>query len=115
GPVTLAKLERLGVRTIGDLAALDQRLLQQTLGNAQGGHLAALAAGIDDRQVEVDVAVKSVGHEETYPTDLTERGDLERELVRLCDAVAARLRRQAIAARTLTLKVRFAGFRTVTR
>ena len=115
GPVTLAKLERLGVRTIGDLAALDERLLRQTLGNAQGSHLAALAAGVDDRPVEVDRAVKSIGHEETYPTDLTERSDLERELVRLSDAVAARLRRQATAARTLTLKVRFAGFRTVTR
>ena len=115
GPVTLAKLERLGVRTIGDLAALDERLVQQALGNAQGGHLAALAAGVDDRPVEVDRAVKSIGHEETYPTDLTERSDLERELVRLSDAVAARLRRQTTAARTVTLKVRFAGFRTVTR
>lgn len=115
GPVTLGKLERLGVRMIGDLATLDERLLRQALGNAQGSHLAALAAGIDDRPVEVDRAVKSIGHEETYPSDLTERDDLERELVRLSDAVASRLRRQGTAARTLTLKVRFAGFRTVTR
>lgn len=115
GPVTLQKLERLGVRTIGDLAALDARTLQHALGAAQGAHLLALAGGIDERAVEVDRAAKSIGHEETYPTDLGDMDDLDRELVRLSDAVASRLRHHGTAARTLTLKVRFAGFRTVTR
>ena len=115
GPVTLEKLERLGVRTVGDLAALDERTVVTALGSASGLHLLALAGGLDDRPVEVDRDPKSIGHEETYPHDLHDHADLERELVRLADAVSARLRRHGSGARTLTLKVRFAGFRTVTR
>lgn len=115
GPVTLEKLERLGVRTVGDLAALDERTVVNALGRASGTHLLALANGADERPVEVDRDPKSIGHEETYPHDIHEHADLERELVRLADAVASRLRRHGTGARTVTLKVRFAGFRTVTR
>lgn len=115
GPKTLEKLERLGVRTIGDLAVLDERIVVGALGQASGAHLLALSRAQDERPVEVDRDPKSVGHEETYPHDLYVHEDLERELVRLSDAVASRLRKHRLAARTLTLKVRFAGFRTVTR
>lgn len=115
GPKTLEKLERLGVRTIGDLAILDERVVVGALGQASGRHLLALARAEDDRPVEVERDPKSIGHEETYPHDLHDHEELERELVRLSDAVAARLRRHGLSARTLTLKVRFAGFRTVTR
>ena len=115
GPVTLEKLERLGVRTVGDLAELDERTVVNSLGQASGTQLLALSNGLDDRPVEVDRDPQSIGHEETYPHDLHELADLERELVRLSDAVSSRLRRHGSGARTLTLKVRFAGFRTVTR
>ncbi len=115
GPKTLEKLERIGVRTVGDLAGLDERAVVNSLGRASGLHLIALSHGTDDRPVEASRDAKSIGHEETYPHDVHELADLERELVRLSDAVSARLRRQQTAARTLTLKVRFAGFRTVTR
>jgi DNA polymerase-4 len=115
GPKTLEKLERLGVRTIGDLAALDERIVVGALGRASGRHLLALAHAQDDRPVEVERDPKSIGHEETYPHDLHDHDDLERELVRLSDAVASRLRSHGLPARTVTLKVRFAGFRTVTR
>ncbi len=115
GPVALEKLEQLGVRTIGDLALLDERTVTSALGRSAGTHLLALAQGHDDRAVEVAREAKSISHEETYPTDMYGHADLERELVRLSDAVAWRLRHHAIGARTLTLKVRFAGFRTVTR
>jgi DNA polymerase-4 len=115
GPVTFARLERLSIRTVGDLAALDERTLAGLLGTSQAAHLHALAWGRDERPVETDRDAKSIGHEETYPRDLVELADLERELVRLADAVAARLRREGVAARTANLKVRFAGFRTVTR
>ncbi len=115
GPKTLERLERLGVRTVGDLAALDERTVVAALGRASGTHLLALANGRDDRPVEPDRDPKSIGHEETYPHDLYEPDELRRELVRLADAVAARLRRHGSGARTLTLKVRFAGFRPVTR
>ena len=59
--------------------------------------------------------MKSIGHEETFATDRHTHDELLRELVRLSDAVAARLRAHGGAARTLTLKVRFAGFETITR
>ncbi len=115
GPKTLEKLERFGIRTVGDLAALDERSVVGRLGRASGAHLLALASGRDDRPVEVGRDPKSIGHEETYPHDLHELDDLERELVRLSDAVSSRLRKHGTGARTVTLKVRFAGFRTVTR
>jgi len=65
--------------------------------------------------VEVDRAAKSVGHEETYATDLHTQEELHRELVRLADGVAGRMRSQGLAARTFTLKVRFSGFHTISR
>ena len=115
GPKTLEKLDRLGIRTVGDLAELDERTIVASLGRASGTHLLALAMGLDDRPVEVSRDPKSIGHEETYAHDLHDFADLDRELVRLADAVSGRLRRHRTGARTLTLKVRFAGFRTVTR
>ena len=115
GPVTLERLERLGVRTVRDLAELDERTVVNALGRAQGVHLLALANALDDRPVETDREAKSIGHEETYPTDIVDLGALERELVRLADAVASRLRHQGVGGRTITLKVRYAGFRTITR
>lgn len=115
GPVTLEKLTRLGIDTVGDLAATPAGVLVGGLGRATGAHLSNLAQGHDDRAVEPHRDPKSIGHEETYPHDLHEVDDLDRELVRLADAVASRLRHRGIGARTLTLKVRFAGFTTITR
>ena len=93
GPKTLEKLERLGIRTVGDLAGFDERTVVNSLGRASGVHLLALSKGFDERPVEVGREVKSIGHEETYPQDVHLLADLERELVRLSDAVSARLRR----------------------
>lgn len=115
GPATLTRLERIGVKYVSDLAELDEATLVNLLGRAHGQHLHRLAWAVDDRPVEVDRAAKSVGHEETFPTDLTSHAELRRELVRLADGVASRLRSQAVGARTLTLKVRFDGFHTITR
>ena len=115
GPVTLERLQRLGIRTVGDLAAIDESAVIASLGKANGAHLLNLSRGIDDRPVEVNRELKSIGHEETFAHDLHDPADLDRELVRLCDAVASRLRERHIGARTLTLKVRFAGFETITR
>ena len=115
GPATLARLERFGTRTVGDLAALPEATLVKALGDALGRHLHALAWARDDRPVVPDQRPKSVGAEETYARDRRDRDSLHREIVRLADAVAARLRGAGLAGRTVTLKVRFGDFRTITR
>ena len=115
GPATFKRLSGLGVRTVRDLAELDLESLVAAVGKAHGGHLHNLAWGIDDRPVEVGREMKSIGHEETFATDRHTHDELRRELVRLADGVAARMRAQAKAARTLTLKIRFADFQTITR
>lgn len=115
GPATQKRLARLGVRTVGDLAAQPEDTLVATLGNAQGRHLHALAWNRDDRPVEPDHEVKSIGHEETFPVDLRDREQLGHEITRLADKVGARLRSAGKAARTVQLKARYADFRTVTR
>jgi len=115
GPATLAKLERLGVRTVGDLAHLPIDAVVGSLGKASGHHLHALANAVDLRRVEPEQVVKSVGHEETFARDHHTHATLEREAVRMSDAVARRLRSHGLAGRTVTLKVRFHDFRTITR
>ena len=115
GPATHARLERFGVRTVGDLAALPVDTLVGALGPAQGRHLHELAWGRDARAVEPDHTVKSIGHEETYATDHRDPDVLHVEVVRQADAVATRMRKASVVGRTVTLKVRFADFRTITR
>jgi DNA polymerase-4 len=115
GPATLARLERFAVTTIGELAAIPVATLVATLGPAAGVHLHDLSWGRDPRPVEPDRAVKSISHEQTYPHDLFDRPDVEREAVRLADGVASRLRRSGLAGRTVTVKVRYHDFATITR
>lgn len=115
GPATLQRLQRFGVHTVADLAELDESTLVSCLGAAHGRHLFQLAWGVDERPVEPDREMKSVSVEETFAVDRHTHEELLRELVRQADSVAARLRATAGAARTLTLKVRFAGFETITR
>jgi DNA polymerase-4 len=115
GPATLDKLTGIGVTTVRDLRMLDRVVLEHALGRSQAAHLAALAIGADDRDVEPGREAKSIGHEETYALDKHTYAELRRELVRLADAVAQRMRNQNLAARTWQLKVRFAGFTTISR
>jgi DNA polymerase-4 len=115
GPATRRRLERFGVGTIGDLAALPRQTLVGALGEALGNHLHELAWARDLRPVEPHRAARSIGHEETYARDHHHREPLALEIVRLSDAVAARLRAAGLAGRTVTIKVRFGDFRTITR
>lgn len=115
GPVTGARLERLGVHTVGDLARLPLAAVTAALGEANGRHLHDLSWARDPRPVVPDRRAKSVGHEETFATDLRQIDRLELEVVRLADGVGNRLRESGLAGRTVTLKVRFADFTTITR
>jgi DNA polymerase-4 len=115
GPATLAKLERIGVRTVADLANLDPTVLERIAGRANARHLHDLAWGRDSRAVVVERTAKSIGREETYARDLQDDAEIHAELVRLCDDVASRVRAGDRAARTFTVKVRWSTFETVTR
>ena len=115
GPATEARLQRFGVATIGDLATVPLATLVGSLGQALGAHLHELANGRDPRPVEPDREVKSVSHEETYAVDHVEREALRVEAVRMADSVANRLRDARLSGRTVTIKVRFGDFSTITR
>jgi DNA polymerase-4 len=115
GPKTLERLHGRGITTVGDLAALEEPDAQQLLGSAAGSHLWQLSQGLDERDVVPDQRAKSIGHEETFARDHHRYETLHHELVRLADSVASRLRAAGVAGRTVTIKVRFGDFRTITR
>jgi DNA polymerase-4 len=115
GERTHEVLERLGVRTVGELATVPGRVLERTLGEAHARHLAALASGRDERTVVPYEPPKQVSHEETFDRDIDAEDDVMRELLRLAFRVAARLRTEGYRARTVTLKVRLASFATLHR
>lgn len=115
GPATHKVLDRLGIRTVGDLAAFDERTLVNALGTANGRHLHQLANAVDHRGVEPDQRVRSVSHEETFASDLRTSREVDVEAVRMADAVGQRLRDAGIAGRTVTVKVRYHDFQTITR
>lgn len=115
GPATLGRLSRLGVLTVGDLADLPVDNLVVALGRSQGRHLHDLANGRDEREVEPDRRIRSIGHEETFAHDHHRRETLVRELVAFSDAVASRLRASGVVGRTVQLKVKFGDFHAITR
>ncbi len=115
GPATLKRLARFGTRTVGDLAALPEATLVDALGRAAGHHLHELAHGRDERRVEPDRETKSIGQEETFPRDVHDPEKLRREVRRLAERVGSRLRAKGLAGRTVTLKLRYPDFRTITR
>jgi DNA polymerase IV len=108
-------LERLGVRTVGELAAVPARVLERSLGEAHARHLMDLAAGRDDRAVVPYEPPKQVSHEETFDRDLDAEEDVLRQLLRLALRVATRLRTEGFRARTVSIKVRLASFATLSR
>lgn len=115
GPVTLEKLHRIGLNTVGDIAACELRVLQLALGDGHAQHLFELSHAIDDREVEPDRETKSIGSEETFGDDLTDVREVRRNLLRMADTVARRCREHGLTARTITLKVRYGDFSNMTR
>ncbi len=115
GPATTKRLHAIGVRTVGDLAALPAETLTHRLGKASGAHLAALARGQDPDPVNPNRPNKSLGHEETFSQDLLDRVELERHVLRMAESVAVMLRGSSTACRTVTVKVKFRDFSLITR
>jgi DNA polymerase IV len=115
GPASEERLRRAGVHTIGELAALPAERLVALFGASRGGGLHELARGLDPRPVVADRELKSVSVEDTFPTDLADRGRLGAELDALARRVAARLRSSERSGRTITLKVRRHDFTTIAR
>ncbi|MEQ8841265.1 MAG: DNA polymerase IV [Acidimicrobiales bacterium] len=115
GPATARRLSSLGIETVGDLAAQPRRRIEAGIGKAAGAHLHALAHARDERPVVTGQELKSIGHEETFARDLCTHEALRPQLLRMADAVASRLRAGSVLGRTVTIKVRFADFTTITR
>jgi DNA polymerase-4 len=108
------RLQALGIRTIGQLAALPEKLLGQHFG-ANGRHIWQLAHGQDDRKVVPDREAKSISTETTFGQDIGDRAVLRAALLDLVDHLASRLRQAGLYARSIDLKIRSSAFRTWTR
>jgi DNA polymerase-4 len=115
GEQTAETLHRLGLVTVGDVARMPERALGRALGPALGELLYRLARGLDDSPVKPYESPKSVGSEETFDADLDDTEAILKEVLRLSDRSAARLRAKGLCARTVILKVRFTNFKTITR
>jgi DNA polymerase-4 len=115
GASTQAALERMGLLTVADLADAPLSVLQKAVGDASGRRLHDLANGRDPRRIVTETREKSIGHENTFGTDVGELDTLRRELLRLSGRVGERLRTHGMVARTVAIKVRFSDFRTITR
>lgn len=115
GPVTLEKLHRIGLKTVGDIAACELRVLKLALGDGLAEHLYELSNAIDDRVVEPERETKSIGSEETFGEDISVVSELRRQLLRMADNVARRCRASGLIPRTITLKIRYGDFTNISR
>ena len=115
GPSTARRLERLGLRTVGDVARTPLDLLSRTVGPGSAEHLTSLAHGLDPRRIETVRVEKSISSDRTFETDLLTDGDAERELLRLATEVGRRVRERGLVTRTVGIKVRYADFHTISR
>lgn len=115
GPATHAKLSVIGVKTVGDLALIPLPRVATLLGKAAAEQLHSLAHAVDHRSVVPNAMPKSLSHEETFANDLYDWSELHREILRQSDGVARRLRKSMLVGRTVSLKLRYGDFETVTR
>lgn len=114
GPATERRMRARGIETAHDLRGYERHQLVEWFGKA-GFHYHDIARGIDQRPVVSQRARKSLGHETTYPQDLASRAAVEEALAPLAERVAADLAARHLAARTVTLKVKYADFELITR
>ncbi len=114
GNKTIPALDLMGVKTIGDLRRFSLEILERKFGK-QGRHMYYCARGIDLRDVEPVNRMKSIGNEETFHRDLLDKREIVKELLFLTTKVAERLRRKGVAGKTISLKVKYHDFCSVTR
>jgi len=112
GPVFAAHLERMGLSTVEAALAVNEVALCQMLGRTRGRWLYRRVRGIDGGVVRPDLRSRSLSREETFPLDIDDDAALETELLALASRVAADLREHDVRARTITVKLRDADFRT---
>ena len=115
GPKTAETLERLGLRTVADIANLPRATLIRALGQASGASLYELAWGRDYRDVTPNEPDKSISAAETFAQDIDDPEEILQEYLRLTEKAAARLRENGYYAKTISIKVRFADFSTISR
>lgn len=115
GPKAAEVMHARGIRVVRDVLQTPPDVLERALGPAMGAHVLALAEGRDPRPVTTERVEKSIGHEETFRTDVTDRAVLVQELLRLSDRVGARLRANDLRARSVAIKIRSSDFSTRTR
>ena len=114
GKQTLSRLHAVGVRTIAELRSAPDRDLEPVFGRFTR-RTRERASGIDDRPVIASRAEKSISNEQTYDTDLCDRREMQRQLLRLTERTAGRLRKAGLCAGTVHVKVRQSDFKTFTR
>ncbi len=115
GKATGDRLHRLGIRTVGDLAALPVESLRPVVGKAAAEHLGKLARGIDERPIVTDPVGVSLSVENTFETDLRSQSEIEMKLREQAERLAVRMQNAQAWASNITLKVRFSDFTTITR
>ncbi|AKK03507.1 DNA polymerase IV [Corynebacterium epidermidicanis] len=115
GPISEQKLKRLGIDTIGDFAALEQKEVEAALGKTVGPALWQIAQGNDDRSVAPRAEAKQVSAEHTYPKDLTTKAEVDEAVSRSMTDAYRRLKKDGRAARTISVKLKLADFTTETR
>jgi len=114
GPVTAKKLRAIGIERLLDVRAAEDELLHRAVGSL-AGWLKSLSHGEDPRPVEPDRQRKSLSEENTYEKDLTDPEQIRGEIERIARRTAEGLAKRNLRARTVTIKVRYADFTTVTR
>ncbi|MDO4898459.1 MAG: DNA polymerase IV [Rothia sp. (in: high G+C Gram-positive bacteria)] len=115
GKKSAAALEGLGIHTVKQLTEYELPWLQAKFGRAAGAHYYNMARGIDPRPVVTERTEKSIGAEHTFDVDVTGLADITQAVYHVCLKVAKRLRAAGRQARTLSLKIRFSDFETLTR
>ncbi len=115
GPKTAESLDRLGLHTVADIANTPRSTLIRALGDATGESLYELAWGRDYRDVVVNEPEKSIGNEETFSRDIDSPEEILREFLRMSEKATARLRDANLFAKTITIKIKFADFSSITR